>query len=546
MNRPQVRRDNDIPDGSPEPPIAIRHTRTTYRVPADELWNPENPRKGLDYSILTPENQYPPTTVCSFLAKTTLPQIDEGKENQELERPENPEPGEIVEAENTWKEVSTNPRRPRNHIPSLEARQKEEKMLRLKEGEEVKKFEAELKKLEQTLDKIADYTGSSGGMEDVYEGLAACGLLQIIHDLGAAKLKGENIDLEEYRAKILTAVVSHEEQILAHFGGPKHEDSTCTVSKDQENISNTQETDDDIKMETHLADDNPPPSNPPSSPVNWYTDVEVPPYAPASPANDEQYYAPATPTSLERGTSPFVPRSPTIKEELSEVRERVFRVEDRVEEIGDELKRKLREIEDQEMRDVCEYAEWKWAKAELREAENKAWSDRKKTSRRKAPKHEAGHRYPMRNSLATDKRLAEIQEDIAKLTERVRRLEECQEDVRQEIAEINGGYTDVLALGSRIEVIADLTGANRKALDDAIKILLADIATLRRNLGPVHETRLRQHEFEINVLSSKINQFYSFAAGILHPNSTTTSPQPTTTPLANITNVLENKWIAAC
>ena len=201
---------------------------------------------------------------------------------------------------------------------------------------------------------------------DPSEALAEMGLLQVAYDIGKERESGRKPDGEFWQRKIREAVRERFPQSAFHAQVAitrEVEDEIMTNDEDLPGIS---------RPKTPIP-------NAPSpefdmtevSPVDWYPDVDVPPYVPNSPAPDET------------GT-PYFPQSPE-PDELGEVRLRVSMLEDRVEASSVEWKEKLREIEAQMFADGCLLMELKWKEADLRKAENWRRKEQKKTHRRKAP-----------------------------------------------------------------------------------------------------------------------------------------------------------------
>ena len=54
-------------------------------------------------------------------------------------------------------------------------------------------------------------------------------------------------------------------------------------------------------------------------------------------------------------------------------------------------------------------------------------------------------------------------------------------------------------------------------------VILSEVSSLKLKFGPTVESRLKQHEFEINTLAHQVNQYYSYFTDLLYPQQTSSS-----------------------
>ena len=162
----------------------------------------------------------------------------------------------------------------------------------------------------------------------ICEALAEVGILQVTFDIAHEREAGLEPDpkywLEraskgiaekhERYAYILAQLVSKEKELdnaATHLGEPvKTEPTEPTIA-----IHPPEVPLDPVPSLEPI----PIPAPPPASPIDWFPDVEVPPYVPSSPG----------PLPLDE--EPYVPKSPKTDGEINEVRLRVSMLEDRVE-----------------------------------------------------------------------------------------------------------------------------------------------------------------------------------------------------------------------
>ena len=290
--------------------------------------------------------------------------------------------------------------------------------------------------------------------------------------------------------------------------GSKGEKKADESAKASRSVSNARTGDGDVEMTTHLELQDPNfPSHPPNSPVNWFPDVTVPPYVPASPGPGEP------------GT-PYRPSSPTSSE-FDSIRERISLLEDRVEESNTELKERLRQLETQMFEDGCTLTEVKWQQAELKKVENKIKANRKKTNRRSAP-NPPTHRYPTRSTTwVTDEKWMEVRNDLAAAKNRIQGLEDRMESARQEIERLKSKIDQVLALAPRLEELGERVDRNRKEQNDMNSIILSEIATLQNKTTPNLATQIKQQAFEIANLTTLYHQINQVASSLLYPTQDT-------------------------
>ena len=535
-DKPYYSMESDGSDDDPKPPLKTPHSRTTYRIPTDLYWTAleaDNLAKVQPPpSMFQDAEAYPRTHARTLLHKISLPSI---AKDPTLHGPppvlcypfnaaegsfvRHFDPLETLEKIPAEAQVATIARPKTRRGGAEEKSEPAESKVPLWSREDLaeKGILETMERTEEKLFKLAGVKDAPEDLEDVYSVLGACGLLQITHDMGVAKLKGEEVRAEDFRDRILTAIVTHEEQIHEHFAKSDEKDKNHGTSKTPADISKTNAGDKNIEESTHPGQQEPTP--PPSSPVDWYPDVEIRPYEDTTNNDNDAYYVPSSPSPGGCGARPYIQRDQGLEDELMEVKDRVSRLEDRVEEVSERMRKKLRELEIQSNDDSCELANLKWKEAELKRAENKTRADRKKTYRRDGPKERKGHRYPTRFSLANEDRMNEIKGSVTKQGNRIRSLEDRMENNKREIADIKEKLCQVVALTPRIEELAKTIAANQKAQIDTNSVLLSEVHDLRQSLGPSLEARLKQHEFEINSLFSRFGQFYSYATNILFPGA---------------------------
>ena len=134
--------------------------------------------------------------------------------------------------------------------------------------------------------------------DSIAECMAQLGLLQVWYDIGEAKARGNLTESDYWKGRVVKALV--EKEAVA--------ESLLAIKVDEP------ETNDD-KMDTHQEPTNDLPLIPADELADWYPDVEIEPYAPASPNPEDP---PET---------PYVPESPAPTE-LEEVKNRIFALED--------------------------------------------------------------------------------------------------------------------------------------------------------------------------------------------------------------------------
>ena len=295
------------------------------------------------------------------------------------------------------------------------------------------------------------------------DGLATYGLLQVVRDLVKAKTKGIDLGQEYWEGRVAEALkqqVLYDEKMTTVGVEAMVEDEPCKVS-----LMVRKDEDQDIEMITHLEtlpndEVKPVPPHPPTSLVDWFPDIEVPPCVPHSPI-------------LNSG-EPYIPKSPESLQ-LADVLLQVSELEDRMEESNADLQRRVKQLEDQVYLDGCMLTELKWKQDELKKQENRIWTSRKKASWKNAP-NPPSHRYSAANM---DRRLAKARKNINEVVERIGKLEKRVEDTNREIERLKSKIDQVLELTPRLEKLSKVLDAHQKAQGDTNSVVLSEIATFR-------------------------------------------------------------------
>jgi chromosome segregation ATPase len=153
------------------------------------------------------------------------------------------------------------------------------------------------------------------------------------------------------------------------------------------------------------------------------------------------------------------------------------------------------------------------------------------------------HRYPTRAATvaATNEAMEETKKEIEAIGKRIAEIEDRVGKMREEIAEGEEQIAKVLALGPRLEELAERLEIRWKAQDDVNASLIAEISKLKSSVAPAIERNLKRHAQELQDLSIKYQQLYSFAAYLFYVNQTAAPsndfkssyasyPTPVTTP----------------
>ena len=111
--------------------------------------------------------------------------------------------------------------------------------------------------------------------------------------------------------------------------------------------------------------------------------------------------------------------------------------------------------------------------------------------------------------------------DVVKNSNRIRSLEDCLDHLKKELADIKRKLDRALALAPCLEELAQGIATNQKEQTDTYSVLLSEVHNLKQNQGPVLESCLKQHEFEINTLASRLNHYYTYATKFLFPDAYT-------------------------
>ena len=344
------------------------------------------------------------------------------------------------------------------------------------------------------------------------DALQELGLLQIACDMAHLRMSGKELDPEFWKKAILNALVERGLQ-----GGLGKDDvvkmdedrnelvvqvpplAALMVSKEEEG----EDDDDDMDFETH-QNASPAPEllpNPPTTPTEWYPDVQVPPYVPASPAPNKQ--------------QTYMPKSPEPPE-LDDLRDQLSNLEDRLEESTQDLERRMKSLERQMFLDGCELTNLKWKEAELRKTENRMRANKKKTFRRSAPNPKE-HRYPTRQSLAEEK-WWETKSSIGAVENKIKALEERVEKAKQEVDQLKGKIDQVLALVPRLEELGKTVDAHRREQGDMNSLLLSEVSDFKNTMAPAMKAQIKQHSLELTALTQSYHQLYAIAAAFMYSN----------------------------
>jgi hypothetical protein len=362
--------------------------------------------------------------------------------------------------------------------------------------------------------------------EEIYEGLASLGLLQVTHDIGKERVEGRSVDQEYWGGVIsrilesrcdgmegdpVKAVGDQADRNVPAYAIPIRK-KDVSVKDDKENHSSQQEGEDvTVPVPTGACD-----------PKEWVPNVNAPVFVPLTPPPDIPY-APKSPDP-EANYTPYIPRSPEPTE-LDEVRRRVFDLEEHVDLVVERLKDRVRDLENQMLSDGCLLTELNWKSNEWDELEDKSKSDKKGRRRRKNTPDSR------RGSPKTDENVAEIKRDLGRMSKQVRTLEERMKTAEREIMKIQAKLEKALVLGPEVRELANLIEEQQRAQADVNAHLFEEIAELRRvtgsNLGAL-DSRFLRHEWEINTLCTRYQQLYNFAMNVFYPSPTTTANQHAT------------------
>ena len=279
------------------------------------------------------------------------------------------------------------------------------------------------------------------------------------------------------------------------------EDEPCKVS-----LMVRKDEDQDIEMITHLEtlpndEVKPVLPYPPTSLVDWFPNVKVPPYVPHSP--------------ISNSGKPYIPKSPESPQ-LADVLLQVSELEDRVEESNTNLQQQVKQLEDQVYLDGCVLTELKWKQDELKKQENRIWTSRKKASQKNAP-NPLSHRYPTRYSAANmDRRLAKARKNIDEVVERIGKLEKRVEDTNRDFEHLKSKINQVLELAPRLEELSKVLDAHRKVQGDTNSVVLSEIATFRNTTALELKAQIKNNMLEIANLQQSYQQLYTLAASLLY------------------------------
>jgi len=216
-------------DDSDELPLHMQRTQRPYKIPLDGIWKSvstettQKSRRRSPPPMFRHQETYPQPNAKVMSAKASLPQIVEGKTLGEsppkLTYPNEPSDSITSTPADPLESILVDPRKSRLNDaggdPIPEAMQ-----VSGQEREDRTVADA-AKRLGDNLFKLAELPETNEDMEDVYEKLGACGLLQITYDIGIAKDRGEEVKPEDWIDKILETIAGNEERIQEVFAKSK-------------------------------------------------------------------------------------------------------------------------------------------------------------------------------------------------------------------------------------------------------------------------------------------------------------------------------------
>ena len=168
------------------------------------------------------------------------------------------------------------------------------------------------------------------------------------------------------------------------------------------------------------------------------------------------------------------------------------------------------------MEDECTLVKLKWKAAEVRKAENKSRSNRKKThccSAPEPPNHRYNTRYAAEVAMT---RTASYPDEVTALQARVRRMEGRVEGMKQEVEDIKVKMTRILALEPQITELAAQVTEHYKQQANMNSILLSEITMLKHAVTPVMEDKIKRQAVDITTLTQRFNQLYMFAMTLFY------------------------------
>ena len=287
---------------------------------------------------------------------------------------------------------------------------------------------------------------------------------------------------------------------------------TTVVEEDKE---------EDVEMSAHLDAASIPIEAPhfpepiPSSPVDWFPDIDMSPMVPDDPEaveDNDAPYVPASPTP-EDSSPPYTPRSPE-PDELEAIKDRIAILEEQFEVTQAEWKWKIKSLEDQMFNDGCVLTELKWKTNELKALENKAWTNKKKTYRR-GPNNPIPHRYGTRLATA-EGRIASLQSEITSVKKRIKTIEDKIEASKEEADRLRKKVDEAMELAPRVRELAQSVENSKKIQDDTNTLIFSEIAAARHATSTSLGNLIQQNASEIASLSVRYQQIYNFITGFLN------------------------------
>ena len=357
-------------------------------------------------------------------------------------------------------------------------------------------------KIQQTLEEAT--TGLAAELDkesmQITEALANKGLLQATYYIGILKAAGKPIEAEYWQERIREALDENQRFRQANFAK--------VVSTDH---------DGDIEMLTHLVDskgEKPVPPHPPPTPVDWYPDVEVPPYTPPAyytPIRVDDHQTPSPPHHESADNVPRELRSPEL-EELEELKQRIYQLQDQLDTTNYEWSEKVREMKAQLFANECLLTELKWQKGAMKDRAGRAWREWKKSNRQGGQK---SHRYRTRARTAYERK-ALVASEVESLEKRVEELERQTAKASTEVETLQGKIDEASALAPKIEEIAKSVDVRHKIQMDTTRFTLSEISSVRNNISTKVDAQIRQNASDVALLSLRFQQLYLYAMTILY------------------------------
>ena len=403
--------------------------------------------------------------------------------------PDDIEEDELDQDEEMTTEESSLPETPPPYVPPTSKAAEHEKLL--------EKIQGNLGYLGGHLDGLS----AAGNRVELRRCLGELGLMQIAYDIATEKKDGKESAKGGWGRQVAEALSGRRERAERYLYEKALEDEGLKKKI--------------LEAPDHAADQ--------PSPTDWFPEPN-PGYVPNNtPDNvEEEHYVPESPDSEPRET-PYRPESPE-PDALEEVRFRISLLEDRVDASTDDLKIKLKNLEDQVFSDGCMLTELRWRSNEIRKMENKERSNRKKTYRRENQR--PTHRYYTRSNATPPKeRFIEWKKETTRLNDEIEKLEKKIEAGRAEKEAIEEKLDKVMALAPDLANLTKKLEDRCESQEQVSHFLMHEVAHLTYDVNPQIEGRLKDHTREINALITRYEYLYQIAMGMMYAWNTAATNQ---------------------